>query len=114
MKPSPVVALSAALFLSSLLGADRSAWADLKIVSSVTPSNGSPSTQISYFKNDKFRREDGKQISIFNCATGLVTFLDPEKRTYWSEDIEKVMDTAANDPMLARLKFDSTADATPT
>jgi hypothetical protein len=100
------------------------ARADVKIVSEVTV-KGVPkaaqaqisdktTTTTTYYKASKQRTETDKSVTITDLDADKFYTLDPVKKTYYlmsSKDMEKM---AADNPMLAMIKMDTSTTVTPT
>jgi hypothetical protein len=107
----------------AVLGAASLARADVKIVSEVTI-KGVPkaaqaqisdktTTTTTYYKASKQRTETDKSVTITDLDGDKFYTLDPVKKTYYvmsSKDLEKL---AADNPMLAMIKMDTTTTVTP-
>jgi len=126
MRPTVPVFATSVILLTTILSAAQPAMADLKIVSEVRSSgnfgmggpgaapSGRTMIQTSYFKGDKFRQESETHVTIFDCATSTIYLINPKDKTYSTMDLQKIMDMAGSNPMMAGMKFETTAEVMPT
>jgi hypothetical protein len=102
------------------------ARADVKLISEVkvtgvpaaasaqgAPDLSKPMLTTTYYKGSKTRVESGNVITITDYETGKVTTLNPDKKTFYTSNIGDAMKAMADNPMLAMIKIDATADVKP-
>jgi hypothetical protein len=75
-------------FLLSLGGA--AAAEDLTVVSRVTPPKGPPTTSTQYISAAKVRTADGTSDSIVDIATGRLTFIDHQKKSFYETSFQEI------------------------
>lgn len=106
------IAVTAALFALAAAAAAE----DLTIVSRVTPPKGAPTTATQYISASKVRSSDGTSDSIVDIATGRLTFIDHQKKTYFETSFEEIRAQFAqleemleSNPMLGKMFGGATA-----
>jgi hypothetical protein len=93
-----------------------SASADVKIVSRVNVSGGKGGAAVqmftTWFKGDVVRTESDRVISLYDSKAQTITTMDKQDKTYRVMSLKTALGSAPG--MMARLKFNTTAEMRPT
>ena len=83
---------------------------DLTVVSTVTPSKGSPTTSTQYISDTKIRTSDGKFDTVMDISTGGMIHIDHKKKQYFETSLEEMQAAFAEvnemlegNPMLTKM-----------
>ena len=98
------------LILAQLVLCLSATAADLTIVSTVTPSKGSPTTSTQYITPTKIRTSDGRFDTVMDIASGKMLNIDHQKKQYYETSLEEMRAAFAevhqmleSNPMLAKM-----------
>jgi hypothetical protein len=79
-----------ALLLAAALLLPGAAFADLTVVSKITPSKGKPSTSTQHVTATKVHTTDGRIATIMDLESGRIVQIDHKKKKYWESSLQEM------------------------